>query len=135
MTAITGNDGSISTWPAAHGGATTAGQLNLWRMRLTNTVVEVTGFTGQTVLRRNRGGLLSLEGSASGISDTAGTPGMTAIAAAGASMVLAAQSGNTFTFTGLISGFAFESNKRDNTAQITFDFVGGDANDFAEAWT
>ncbi len=133
MAAIIGNDGNL-TQMAAHAGQI----LDSWRANIINSVVEVTGF-GDSTNRRNRGGLINLDGSASGTPDDTATnePGAGAVVAAGEAITLTMQSGNTWAFTAVIRNITLEATKAGGT-RVSFDFTIGDvsgADSFVEAWT
>ena len=137
MTTIVGNDGDISGWPAAHGDATQAGLLYMFRLTFEQRSVETTGFTNSNV-RTHRGGLLVVSGSAVGSMDNTATtsaPGVTSIAAAGAEATFVVTSGNTYAFDILLSNITVESNKRSDEASVNFDFVmGDDDTSLVETW-
>ena len=127
MTAIIGNDGAI-TMVGGH-----AAIVRSWRARFPRTIVEVTGFT-DTALRRNRAGLVAIEGSAVATPDTTSAIGATTIGGGGTvGFILALTAARTFTFQGLMSNVAPESDKN-GQAVVTFDFVNGDSNTFTESW-
>ena len=133
MATITGNEGSV-TWISAHGGTTQENILYAFDVSFANTVTEVTGYA-QTKVRSHRGGLIDISGSCIGSLDSGAAPDVDSAAAGGATIVLLAQTGNSWTFTGLISNFRFANNKRDNSMVVTYEFVGGDADVLTEAWT
>ena len=131
MAAITGNDGNV-TLPTGHTGSI----LRVWRASVPSAVTETTGFD-DTINRRHRGGLIDVQGSASGSAEDTATSDPGAVHAAriaGAPMTLTAKTGKTWAFTGLMSNITLESRKIDNEGSITFDFTTGDADDFAETW-
>ena len=132
MTAIIGNDGSISTWPSTHGGNTVAVLLDIWRARFDRTIVEITGF-GDLTLRRNRGGNIAISGAASGKPDTGAGPGVKAGVSGGAPIVLVASVGKTFSFTGLTSSVQLEANKNAGHP-LVYEFVNGDSDTLTETW-
>ncbi len=129
-TRLIGNDGAVSL-PTGHQNSI----IDTWRANVINTIVEVTGFT-DTTNRRHRGGLIDIQGSASGTPFSAtGDPGAAhASMVAGAAMTLTVATNATWAFTGLMSNIGLESIKL-AAARITFDFTTGDAADFAETWT
>lgn len=141
ITSIVGNDGSI-TMANAEDGTVHGGLLNRWRARCSYVTSEVTGFT-DVKNRRNRLGLLSVEGSASGTPQfdaavTAPQAGPIVASTSGPSpdgnaLVLTSAAGCTWTFTAAIHAISMDMNKIGD-ALLTFDFMNGDADDFAEAW-
>lgn len=125
MTALIGNDGN----------ATLAGHvslLNRWTARFARTISDVTPF-GNSVLTDHVAGLWGISGSASGALDAALAPAANSVDADGVAIVLTVGASNTYSFTGIVSGIAADVNKIGD-ALITFDFVGGDVDDFAESW-
>lgn len=129
MARVTGNDGN-ATLPSGHNGV-----LNTWRASYRPVVSNVTGFSDSTN-QRNRVGLPAISGSASGalaFNEGSSAPGAGSEAAGGASMTLTVATASTWAFTGAISGISIDVVKLGDT-RVTFDFVGGDADDFAESW-
>lgn len=127
MTAIIGNDGAI-TLPSAHQGV-----INQWQANATSVVSETTGFANNSN-RTNRLGLLAIDGTATGLPQVSSPgPGASAIASGGAVLVLTIATACTWTFTAAFSGIRLTSNKVGD-ALLVFDFVNGDADDFAEVW-
>ena len=142
MTNIIGNDGN---WDGP-GTNAHSGNIRSWNATLRYTLSNVTGFT-DTEVQRNRRGLPTLEGSATGnpvhsdstlnapthsVSGGTGDPSQGS-GAGGAAMTLTVATGCTWGFTGVISSIAFTVDKLGESV-ITYDFAMGDATDFTETW-
>lgn len=131
MTAIVGNDGDFA-FDAGSG----AGLLNRWRATFSNVVSEVTAFA-ETGFRRNRTGLLGIEGSASGTAqkDIASSDPDASTRDAGfeEAITLTVATGCTYAFNAVYSAVSFDVNKIGDTL-LTFDFVGGETGTLTVAW-
>lgn len=131
MTALVGNDGA-TTLSGTYGGV-----INRWQAAFNSVVSNVTSFA-DTVSMRNRLGLLSIEGSATGFPQadaTSNEPGVSTIAAnaAGVSIVLTVATGCIYTFTAAFSGIAHDVNKLGDSV-LTYNFVNGDLADLVVTW-
>jgi len=138
MTAIIGAEGLITGTTA--GGIANGSVINGWTATVSHVVSEVTP-QGTTIARRFRQGLFTVAGSVTGVPDDGGTSdpeAFTAQAAGNGTLILLAQSGNSWTLTlAVISGVTLSSDKSGDAA-ISFDFIHGDpvsVNDPSEAWT
>lgn len=130
MTALIGDDGAITLPSGVHDGI-----INRWQATFASVTSETTGFTDST-LRRNRLGMLSCEGSATGLSqfDAANTsPGVGDIIAGGSSLVLTVATGCTYTITAAFNSIAHDVVKLGDSGLI-FNFVNGDADTLTIAW-
>ena len=130
MTAIVGNDGNFAM---TSGG----GLLDRWRATFSNVLSEVTAF-GETSHRRNRTGLLGIEGSASGkaqhsVVGTADPDATTRDAGAEDAITLTVATGCTYAFNAAFSLTSFDVNKLGDTL-LTFDFVAGETGSLTIAW-
>lgn len=143
MAAIVGNDGSFAGINAV--GAEDMGGillLNRWRATFSNVISEVTGFNESmtTGFRRNRTGLLNIEGSASGAAhkDVAKSDPDAALYDGGEEIgtltlsVSTTATACTYAFAAVVSAISFDVNKLGDTL-ITFDFTTGDG-DVAAVW-
>ena len=131
MASVIGNDGSVTMPAGVHGGI-----LNNWRSAFTSVVSETTGF-GDSVKRRNRLGMLGIEGSVSGIAQAGvsnAAPGVGDLVSAGSALVLLALTGCSYTFDAAFSGITHNVAKLGDSG-LVFDFVGGDADALTIAWT
>lgn len=138
MTALVGNDGSI-TMPTGFTGAL----IRQWTANAEYVVSEVTGFTDAR-MRRHRRGLPLFRGSITGTASkdasatnpgagaTGGSTGSSA-GPGGSSLVLTVASSCTWTFTALMSNIGLGPDKVGDSG-LTYEFIGGDADDFVEAW-
>lgn len=131
MAALVGSDGNFAS--------TSAGDAFMTRWRATFSVIttEITPFSEASYVN-NVGGLLRIEGSASGAPDGSGTgdPGA-AVSGINGDITLTVRStlARSWTFPALINGFSFDVNKTGDSI-LTFDFVSGEgATALSEAWT
>ena len=125
-----GNDGSI-TMPTA----TSNGVINSWRASFPKVVTEVTGFE-DTNIRRNRLGMTSCEGSATGVPRFAATttdPGVIDRPADGSSTVLTVATGCTYTMNLAFSNITHAPSKLGDNV-LTFDFINGDSDTLVVVW-
>lgn len=134
MASLVGKDGDFSFGSGGGGGV-----MNRWRARVAYVTSNVTRFADSTNVR-NRLGLLSITGSATGIparDEAAMAPDADAMSAGGNSAVtLTASSTATacnWSFTGVFNGISLDVNKLGDQV-LSFDFTNGDADDFAESW-
>lgn len=130
LTSIIGNDGAITLPSGVHDGV-----INRWRASFASVVSETTGF-GDSTIRRNRLGMLSCEGSASGLPTfdaSNSAPGVGDIVAGGSSLVLTVATGCTYTLTAAFSNITHDVNKLGEST-LTFDFVNGDVDTLTIAW-
>lgn len=131
MTAITGNDGNF-VMTAGSG----AGLLNRFRANFSNVISEVTAFA-ETSHRRNRTGLLGVEGSASGTAqlDVASSDPDATIKGGGfeQAIVMTVATLCTYGLNVCFSNTAFDVNKLGDTL-LTFDFVAGETGTLDIAW-
>lgn len=130
LTSIIGNDGAITLPGGIHDGV-----INRWRASFASVVSETTGF-GDSTIRRNRLGMLSCEGSASGLPTTgAGSsqPGVGDIVAGGSALTLTVFTGCSYVLTAAFSNITHDVNKLGEST-LTFDFVNGDADALTVNW-
>ncbi len=125
-----GNDGSI-TMPTATSNAV----INTWRGSFPKVASEVTGFEDSTI-RRNRLGMTSFEGSASGVprfNATTTDPGVADRPVDGSSTVLTVATGCTYTMVLAMQNITHTVNKLGENV-IAFDMINGDADTLTVAW-
>ena len=130
LTNIIGNDGAITLLSGTHDGS-----MNRWRANFASVVSEVTGFSDSTI-RRNRLGMLSCEGSASGVPTFAATqsqPGVGDIVAGGSALTLTVATGCSYVLTAAMSNITHDVNKLGEST-LAFDFVNGDADSLTINW-
>lgn len=129
LTAIVGNDGSVTMPTATHDAI-----VNAWNASFPRVVSRVSGF-GDTV-ERNRLGILSISGSLQCVAkfDAASTsPGVKDRVAGGSALTLLMATGCSYAFTAAFSNISMSSDKHGD-ATLGFDFVNGDSDTVTETW-
>ena len=130
LTNIVGNDGAITLPAGTHDGV-----INRWRASFASVVSETTGF-GDSTIRRNRLGMLSCEGSASGLptfSAVSTQPGVGDIVAGGSALTLTVATACSYVLTAAFSNITHDVNKLGEST-LTFDFVNGDFDSLTVNW-
>ena len=127
---VVGNDGNI-TMPTATSNAV----IGRWRGNFPKVASETTGFEDSNI-RRNRLGMTSFEGSASGVprfNATTTDPGVGDRPVAGSSTVLTVATGCSYTMDLAMQNIGHDTNKIGEST-ITFDMVNGDADTLTIVW-
>lgn len=143
MAALVGIDGNFAVTTGAADDLTAEGFMSRWRARFQVITSDVTPFS-EAQHTIGKGGLLRIDGSASGAFDDTATTGSptgnnttTRVGVQGlqVEMLLTVGTSKTYAFSGLINNFGFDVNKTGD-AVITYDFVGGNGGTaFTETWT
>lgn len=129
VTSIQGYDGGVTMPTATHDGV-----IRRWNANFSKATANVTGFTD--TLTRNRMGILSISGSASGNPkyDAASTsPGVSDIVAGGSALTLTVGTGCSYAFTAGFNSINIGSDK-EGDASLEFGFVNGDSTTLTETW-
>lgn len=126
---IQGYDGGI-TLPAGTHDAT----IRRWNANFSRATADVTGFSGTVI--RNRVGILSISGSASGnpvYNDANANPGVKDFVAGGSALTLTVQTGCTYAITAGFNSWNFNVDKEGDSS-LEFGFVNGDSDTVTETW-
>lgn len=129
VTNIQGYDGGITLPAGTHDGV-----IRRWNGSFSRATANVTGMTDTLV--RNRIGILSISGSASGNPkfDASNTsPGVADAAAGGSALTLTVATGCSYAFTAGFNNWNFNVDKEGESG-LEFGFVNGDSSTLTETW-